>query len=282
MDAALREGQTPCLLTFASSAVQLCQAALEAGLDLRGAHLILGGEPSTSARLAVIRRAGATAQPHYASSECGPIGYGCLAPEAPDDVHLLHDRHALIQAGPDGSSTGLPATALLVTSLRPTVPFVFLNVSMGDQARVVRRRCGCPLESLGWTTHLHTIRSYEKLTAGGMTFLDSDVIRILEEFLPARFGGGPADYQLLEDEAHDGRPRVRLRVHPAVGPVDCRAVTESFLSAIGGGSGVERVMGLQWRESTLVEVERRPPMIAPTGKILHLHQATRAGRDARS
>jgi hypothetical protein len=43
-----------------------------------------------------------------------------------------------------------------------------------------------------------------------MTFLDTDVIRVLEEILPARFGGGPADYQLVEDERADGQPCLRL------------------------------------------------------------------------
>ena len=37
-----------------------------------------------------------------------------------------------------------------------------------------------------------------------MTFLDSDVIRVLEEVLPARFGGGPTDFQLVEQEDDDG------------------------------------------------------------------------------
>jgi hypothetical protein len=57
---------------------------------------------------------------------------------------------------------------------------------------------------LGWTTHLRDIRSQEKLTAGGMTFLDTDLIRVLEEVLPARFGGAPTDYQLVEEEAEEG------------------------------------------------------------------------------
>jgi hypothetical protein len=75
---------------------------------------------------------------------------------------------------------------------------VLLNLSLGDHARLERRACGCPLERLGWDTHLETIRSFEKLTAAGMNFLDVDVIRVLEEILPARFGGGPTDYQLQE------------------------------------------------------------------------------------
>jgi hypothetical protein len=137
---------------------------------------------------------------------------------------------------------------------------------------VVRRACGCPLERLGWTTHLHTIRSDEKLTAGGMTFADADVIRVLEEVLPARFGGGPTDYQLLEEEVAGGRPRLRLLANPALGPLDAAAVAEAFLSAVGRGSGAQRVMALQWRQAGLLRVERRPPLATRSGKILHLHQ----------
>jgi hypothetical protein len=251
--------------------VRLCQAALDAGVDLHGAHFTLVGEPITGTRLAVIRQSGAMALPRYATIECGPVGLGCLAPETPDDTHLLHDLHALIQPGQDGEPHGLPPLALFISSLRPTAPFILLNVSMGDQAVMTRRACGCPLERLGWTTHLHTIRSYEKLTSGGMTFLDTDVIRVLEEVLPARFGGAPTDYQLVEDEAEDGSPRLRLLVHPAVGPLDTEAVSETFLTAIGTGSGVQRVSGLLWRDAGLLRVERLAPRTTASGKILHLH-----------
>jgi hypothetical protein len=144
-----------------------------------------------------------------------------------------------------------------------------------------QRTCGCPLEELGWATHLHTVRSYEKLTAGGMNFLDADVIRVLEELLPARFGGAPSHYQLVEEEGEDGRPHLRLLVHPAVGPLSAEAVTEAFLGAIGGGSGVERVMGLVWREGRILQVERRAPVATASGKILHVH-IDRQGRRPRS
>ena len=205
----------------------------------------------------------------------GDISEGCLEPAASDDVHLLHDLYALIQAGPDGQRAGLPANALFVSTLRPTAPFILLNVSMGDQAELTRRACGCPLERLGWTTHLHTIRSYEKLTAGGMTFLDTDVVRVLEEVLPARFGGGPLDYQLIEGEGPDGAPRVDLLVHPAVGPLLEQDLVEAFLTAIGPGSGAERLMALNWQQAGLLRVQRRAPLATATGKILHLAQEPR-------
>jgi hypothetical protein len=251
--------------------VRLCQAALDAGVDLHGAHFTLVGEPITEARLAVIRQSGAMALPRYATIECGPVGLGCVAPRTPDDTHLLHDLHAMIQPGQDGGPHGLPSLALFISSVRPTAPFILLNVSMGDQAVMTQRACGCPLERLGWTTHLHTIRSYEKLTSGGMTFLDSDVIRVLEEILPARFGGAPTDYQLVEDEADDGSPRLRLLVDPGVGPLDPTKVADVFLAAIGAGTGAERVMGFLWRDAGLLRVERLAPRTTASGKILHLH-----------
>jgi hypothetical protein len=244
---------------------------LEAGIDLLGAQFTVTGEPITPARLSIIRQSRADAVSDYGCVESGGfISYGCLAPEMSDEVHFFQDLHALIQAGSGGTSTSLARPSLLISSLRPTAPFVLLNVSMGDQAVVTQRTCGCPLERLGWTTHLHTIRSFEKLTAGGMTFLDTDVIRVLEEVLPERFGGGPTDYQLVEEEGDKGQPRLRLLVHPSVGPLDAAALADAFLTAIGGTSDATRVMELQWRDAGLLRVERCPPRTTASGKILHL------------
>jgi hypothetical protein len=270
MAGALRVGQVPHLWTFPSSAVRVCEAAFDEGADLRGAQFTISGEPITAARLATIARVGAEVGPRYGTIECGPIGYGCRDPKHADDLHLQTDLHALIQAGVDGSDRGLPGSATLITALRPTAPFVMLNVSMGDQAILTERSCGCPLEELGWGTHLHGIRSFEKLTAGGMTFLDRDVIHVLEEVLPARFGGGPTDYQLLEGETREGHPSLRLLVHPALGQLDETAIVDAVLSAIGQGSGVERVMGDVWRRAGFLRVERQIPRATTTGKILHL------------
>jgi hypothetical protein len=265
------EGDSPSLDGFVSSVVRLCQLATSEGLDWRGVRFWVHGEPLTTARLDAIRRTGAECRARYGTVEAGRLGYACFAPVAPDEVHVTHDLSAVIQMGTDGSMSSLVPGALLVSSLRPTAPFLLLNVSLGDRAMLDSRACGCPLEGLGWTTHLHTIRSFEKLTAGGMTFLDADVIRVLEEVLPARFGGGPTDYQLVEDEGDDARPRLRLLVRPEIGPVDADAVADAFLAAVAAGSGVERVMGILWQDARMVRVERRPPLTTATGKILHVH-----------
>jgi hypothetical protein len=107
-----------------------------------------------------------------------------------------------------------------------------------------------------------------------MTFLDVDLVRILEEVLPRRFGGSPTDYQLVEDENESGRPILRLLVHPRVGSVDSDAVIGAFLDAIGVGFGAERVMGLAWRNTEVLRIERRAPLRTRAGKILHLHVET--------
>jgi hypothetical protein len=271
MAGVLRQRASPHLFSFTSSAVRLCHAAERAGVDLTGALFTVVGEPVTAARVAAIRRTGARVAPRYAIIECSAIGHGCLAPEAPDEVHLVSDRHALVQPAPDVRLPGLPSRALLLSSLCPSAPYILLNVSMGDEAAVDGRRCGCPLERLGWTTHLRTVRSHEKLTAGGMTVLDRDVIRVLEEVLPTHFGGGPTDYQLVEDEDGAGHPRLRLVAHSRLGLLDERALVETFLAAIGRRGGADAVMAHMWRDAELVRVERRPLHTTPTGKILHLH-----------
>jgi hypothetical protein len=271
MSAALAEGRTPLLLTYPSPAVRLCRAAVEAGVDLTGVKLRLYGEPLTAARLDVIRQSGAEALAIYATAETWRIGEPCLQPDTPDEVHLVDDIHAVVQPGTHDARPNVPARALLLTSLRSAAPILLLNASLGDEATITARCCNCALERLGWRTHLSHIRSYEKLTAGGMTFLDVDIIRVLDQTLPARFGGGPTDYQLVEDQTTDGRPRIRLLAHPAIGPLDPDAVSREFLKAIGSGAGAASVMAQVWGDAEIVTVERRPPLTTASGKILHLH-----------
>lgn len=276
----LRERKTPYLLTYPSSALRLCQEARRTGTDLTGAQFTIAGEPCTPARMGAICSTGAKVLPKYAIMETGPVGYGCLHPESSDDIHLLKDLHALIQ--PDDLEAGggfLPGTVLF-TSLVPAAPITLLNVSMGDQAKIVRRSCGCPLQGMGWTDHMTSIQSHEKLTCGGMNFLDADVARVLDEVLPARFGGGPTDYQLVEEEKEDGRPELRLLVHPRLGPLNEQDVVQSFFEEIGRSGGANEVMGLAWQEGKLLKVELRTPLSTPSGKILHLHVPAPAGRAA--
>ena len=258
------------LQLFCSAAVRLCEAAGAAGLDLAGSWFMVGGEPLTSARATTIRAAGVTPLPRYGTAEAPSIAVGCSRGPTPDAVHLLSDLYAVIQSDPAPPASDLPPDALFITSLCPTSPLVLLNVSLGDRGVLGPATCGCPLSALGWTTRLHSVRSFEKLTAGGMMFLDSDVIRILEEVLPARFGGGPTDYQIAEDETVNGHASVRLLVHPRVPITSLETVRQTFLETLGKESGTARVMGLVWQDAGLVTVERRAPVMTASGKVLHL------------
>lgn len=271
MEDVLRSGREPLLFSFPSAALRLAERAASRGTSLAGAHVITTGEPMTAVRLSAIRRQGLHVIVRYGTIEVGAIAWGCLTAKEPDDLHVIDDMHGLIRVA-EGQAAGLPGGALLVTTLRSSAPFVFLNVSMGDAGVLSDRRCGCGLERLGWTRHLHTVRSFEKLSGAGMTFHDADVIRILEEVLPGRFGGSPTDYQLVEGETSEGHPLVRLRVHPRVGAVDVTAVRETFLSGLGAGSGADQVMAAVWRGAGLPEVERVAPHATFTGKVLHLHR----------
>lgn len=278
MERTLADGAIPHLWTSTSAAVRVCREAQRAGASLAGAQFTVTGEPVTLARLDAIAQAGAMAVPDYGSADSGgSVSSGCLAPQAPDDVHLFSDLNAVIRA--DGPTP--PRGALLLTSLRATSPFIFINLVMGDCAVLTERACGCPLEALGWRTHLHGIRSFEKLTAGGMTFMDTDVVRVLEEVLPQRFGGGPADYQLVEDAADNGQPRLRLFVHPNVGPADAARLMETFLAALAGGSDTERLMVNQLRQERILDVERAAPHATSSGKVLHLWSAREPAEEHR-
>jgi hypothetical protein len=273
MASVLRTGRVPHLcFAFSSSALRVCQTAEAHGLDLQGAQFTICGEPITEARLAAIRRVGANALPEYGTNEAGIIGYGCVAPDVSDDHHLYTDLFAAIQPGEQYARPDLPSRAVMLSSIRKTAALMLINVSMGDEADLSKRDCGCLMQQAGWLTHISSIRSYEKLTAGGMTFLDTDIVRILEHDLPARFGGGALDYQLVESEDVDGKPLIRLLVSPSVGTLDPNAVRNVFLSAIGEGSAVERVMAEQWRTTGLPVVERQPPVTTSRGKIVHLHR----------
>lgn len=267
----LREGRTPHLFTFASSAVRLARSAAAAGMNLEGVQLTVSGEPATQARMDTIRRTGADVLPNMGAVELGHVADGCLKPEAPDDMHLSKDLLAVIQPGASDTSKDLPENALLFTSLRSTTPLMTLNVSMGDHAVLTTRACACPLGKLGYDTHIQNVRSFEKLTTGGMAFLDTEIIRILEVDLPGRFGGGPTDYQLLEEEGGDGAPHLRLVVHPRIGPLDEAEVRSAFLKMIGSGPGAERLTSLLWKASSIVSVDRTVPQTTSTGKIHHMH-----------
>jgi hypothetical protein len=266
-----RQGATPYMICFSSAAAAVCEAALKNGVDISGSQLLPTGEPFTPARQSILRQAGVHVVTRYGAMDAGGgIGYGCEAGVESDDVHVVSDLHAVIQSRDTAPGVAAP---LYLTSLSPRAPHAMINVALGDSAVLSECQCGCPLQSLGWTTHAHTIRSPEKLTAGAVNLLDVDIIRIIEEVLPRAFGGSPLDYQLVEDEDDAGRSVVRLLIAPEVGIADEAAVKQVLLREIGSQGGAQQIMALAWAETDAIRVERRAPYVTAGGKILHVHSA---------
>jgi len=260
----------PALISMTgSSAVRVCQAAEQLGVDITGTLFRLGGEPYTEARAEVIHAAGARAVTHYSMSELGRIGLSCGAPEHVDDVHLLSDKLALIQRPPRGTHAGDGLLAWHLTTLIATLPKIMLNVETGDYGGVEQRDCGCLLGQLGLSTHLHTIRSYEKLTTEGMHFTASALLHLVEEELPRRFGGAPGDYQLVEHQS-GGVSRVLLVVSPRVGALDEAAVVATALRELATDAGT-RMMASHWERVRTLRVVRREPYVTAAAKIQPLH-----------
>jgi hypothetical protein len=265
-----REGRPAVLNTNAASGVRVALAAEEKGLDIAGTLFRVGGEPVTPAKVRVFERVGARVTCPYNMGEAGILGLPCARPGAPDDVHVVTDSVALIQRSqPVG--IGPDVMANVYTTLLPNTPKLMINMVSDDYGVVERRSCGCPLERIGYDLHLHTIRSHEKLTSEGMNFLGADLIRLVEEVLPARFGGAPTDYQLVEEEAENGLPKVSLVVSPRVGPLDEHTTTDAVVGFLNHIPGASDAYGERWRQGGTLRLIRREPYATGASKILALH-----------
>ena len=266
-----RRAGVPALLhTNSASGVRICMAAITHGRDISGTLFRLCSEPLTPARAAIVAQAGCHAVPHYAMGEAGRIGTACGNPEAVDDVHLLTDKIAVIRRERDLGG-GAQVWANIYTTFLPSSAKLMLNVESGDYSVLCQRSCGCPWDRLGFGTHLHTIRSYEKLTSEGMNFLGHDLIKLVEEVLPARFGGAPTDYQLVEEEEESGLPKVSLVVSPRVGPLDERTSIDAVVGFLNHVPGATDNYGERWRQGGTLRLVRREPYATSASKILPLH-----------
>jgi hypothetical protein len=261
----VRAGRRCLIVTYVSSAVRVCAAAAAASQRLDGVCFILVGEPVTPARAAAVHAVGAGYGTTYSMAETGSLGWQCVGAADPDDVHLLLDRVALVHpptAGP------LPPSALLLTALSPHAPKVMFNVETGDAGRLRSRPCACRLHALGFDQHLDSVTSYEKLSGEGMTYDATALVEVIEAALPARFGGGPADYQMLEEEEAGGLTRLTLLVSPRVGPLDEAAVLAATRAALDQGPAGQRLAALLWGQADLLRVRRDEPRPTPRGKVL--------------
>jgi len=127
--------------------------------------------------------------------------------------------------------TEVEVDSLLFTSLLPTAATVLINVEMDDAGTLGDARCDCSLSALGLTRQISNIFSYGKLTGQGMTLIGGDLLNILENILPGRFGGSPTDYQIVEREGEQ-QTEIELRVHPSATEASEDSVKEFFLSEL--------------------------------------------------
>jgi hypothetical protein len=263
------EGIPAMLDTNASSGVRTCIAAKEKGLDISGTFFRFGGEPYTTAKSQVVAEMGCKAICHYSMAETGMIGIACANPTDLDDVHILADKIAVIQRPKVLGANGLSVGALIYTTILPSCPKLMLNVESDDYGVLEERACGCLVGELGFATHLSCIRSYEKLTSGGVAFLGTELLRLVDEVLPARFGGHPTDYQLVEEE-EGGLPKVNILVSPRVGNITEKAVLDTVFQTLELYPG-GKIMAEQWQHGQTLRVIRDEPYTTASAKILPLH-----------
>lgn len=258
------------LRCYPSLAVMVCQAALEARIDIKGTHFMTGGEPLTEAKRQKIQDAGASIASHYFITEIGWIGCSCPQASTTGEVHLLHDSTALVQKSRIIEHTEIQVNTFVYTSLLLSAPKILLNVESDDYGTMESKECGCLFQELGFNHHISHIRSFSKLTGRGMTIVGSDLIRILEQVLPEKFGGASTDYQLLEEENSSGETHLNLIISPRVGELNNSEVVEVILKELKQGIQGGKLASALWSQMEAIKVKREYPRNT-SGKIIPLH-----------
>jgi len=261
-----------CLVrTSISRGVRICDEAEKTGISLNGVTIRGVGEPATPAKIKAIERTNARLLINYSLAEAGSLGNGCAHTEAVGDVHLFTDAFALFTFPFRVEEQNMVVPAFNLTTLLPAAPKMLLNYQMDDYGIVEERACGCSLGTYGFTTHLREIRSYSKLVGEGVTLIGNELLKIIEEVLPARFGGTSLDYQLLEQENEHGFTRLFLLVHPRLAITNEQAVIDVVLNALRQSSQMANVARAVWQQTQTIQIKRQEPILTERGKLMPLH-----------
>jgi hypothetical protein len=270
-----RRGIPTMLRSGVSWATRACAAAIEANLDISGTVIITGGEAISPARWRVFQSAGVQAFGRYAISELGTVGIGC--PQLPgNSVHLFADAVAVIGYRRPAPFVDSEVNSLLFTSIHPLASRVYINAEMEDAGTLVPATCDCVYSRVGFRTVIQDVYSFGKLSSHGMTLAGDILLTILEDRLPARFGGGPGDYQLVEMEGA-AQLELRLRVSPRLHNVNLSAVRDFFLEQVRGLYG-GALSVRTWEATSTVRAEAIEPHQTRSGKVHALHLAAFGGR----
>ena len=254
---------------FLSPAVRVAWVAMERGLDIAGTIFSVGGEALTPAKRAIMESVGGRVYPFYATIDVGPVGYSCNRMNEGNCVHFFEDSLAAITRARLAPLSQTRVNSLLFTTLGSYSPRVVINAELDDSGVIEPARCDCVYSRLGLTRQIRDIASFGKVTGQGITLAGTDVVRILEEALPRRLGGGPGDYQIVERDDTNQTVLV-LRVSPRTGVSDVARVRDCFLDELTrneGGSLAARI----FRHAEAVRVLIAEPLTTQTGKVLPLH-----------
>ncbi len=264
-----REGVACYVRGVTSPCVRVAAAALDKGFDISGTIFMVGGEGLTDAKRKTIESAGAEVFPTYNIHEIGLVGYACRQMNHGNCVHIQRDAVAVISYRRAAPLTDVEVNSMLFTSLLPFAPRVLINAEMDDAGILEPARCDCTYQKAGFVDQIRNIYSFGKMTGQGITLLGADVVRLLDEVLPQRFGGTPGDFQLVEEETSE-QTQILLRVSHRVGAESVDALKEGFfqeLRKLYGGSLTSR----QWQHTEALKVIIGEPYITGAGKVLPLH-----------
>src|SRR5262245_30303492 len=95
--------------------------------------------------------------------------------------------------------------------------------------------------------------------------------RILEDVLPARFGGSPLDYQLIEEEDDSGLTRLSIVVDPKIEIASERDVIESVLNGVEKTVEDEMTRAI-WSQADKLRVKRMNPILTDRRKMIPLRK----------
>ena len=263
------------IATFPGSALRLIQVSQMTRIKLPPIVFILGGEPITPLKRKILEEDGHRLFPWFSTVEAGRVALGCLKPNMTDDMHILEDRFVAVKHERFVNSSQKKQSALLFTSLLSDAYKLFLNVETGDNGILEKRACKCPWETLGLRTHLHSVQSFEKLTLEGMTYMSDALTSLVDNILPSRFGGTPADYQFSEEEGEDGLTRLVVSVNPVIEANEI-SLHDVVMESLRASAPILTPMTDLLSRASSVVVCRRHPRLTASGKILTLITKTKS------
>jgi hypothetical protein len=250
---------------FVSAVARVAAAAVSHGLDLTGCFALTAGEALTDAKRKVIESAGMAVYSTYGSTDFGGFGLPCSQMNTGNCVHVSKHAIALVSRRQESAWTDATVHSLYATSILPQSPRIFINAEVGDTGVIEPATCDCLFSKLGFDLQVRDIAAISMVTAQGITIEVSELVPLLEEALPSRFGGHPGDYQLHEREA-GAQTEIVLRIRPGVSTVGPGEILKHFLGEVkrvcGGSLSV-----VSWLHSAGIRAELAPPVLAATGKF---------------